>query len=67
MTYAVLDNGIIVGSTEDLGDGFHKIMIDGKEYRTSNIELWATEFGFTLEDADDIEINIYPVFPGYTI
>jgi len=67
MTYAILDNGIVVSTTVDLGEGFYKMVIDEKEYRTGNLELWATECGYTLEDIEDMEITIYPMFPAYTI
>ncbi len=67
MTYAILDQGIVVATAEDMGDGFYKIVIDGREYPTGNIKLWAVECGYTLEDIEDIEINIYPMYPVFNI
>lgn len=67
MTYAILDQGVVVVTAEDLGDGFYKIVINGKEYITGNIKIWAVECGYTLEDIEDIEINIYPMYPFFNI
>lgn len=67
MTYAILDNEILVATTVDLGDGFYTMVINGRDYITGNLKLWATEFGYKIEDIDDIEISIYPMFQAYTI
>jgi len=60
MTHAILDGGAVVATAEELGDGFHKIVISGKEYITGNIKIWAIECGYTLADMEDIELNIHP-------
>jgi hypothetical protein len=62
MTYAILDSGAVVATTEDLGDGFYKIVISGKEYITGNIKIWAVECGYTLADIEDIELNIHSYY-----
>lgn len=67
VTYAILDQDAVVATTEDLGDGFYKIVINGKEYRTGNLKLWAVECGYTIADIEDIEINIHQIYPVFTI
>ncbi len=67
MSYAILDRGAVIATAEDRGDGFYKIMIDGKEYITGNIKLWAVECGYTLTDLEGIVLNIHPMYPIYTI
>ncbi|MHA1832466.1 MAG: hypothetical protein ACTSV7_00625 [Candidatus Baldrarchaeia archaeon] len=67
MTYAILDSGAVVSTADDLGDGFYKITINGKEYVTGNIKLWAVECGYTIEDTEDIELKIHPMYPAFPI
>ena len=63
MSYAILDRGTVVATAEDLGDGFYKIVIDGKDFITGNIKIWAVECGYTLTDLEDIVLNIHPMYP----
>ena len=65
MTYAVIDNGAVVSTAEEMPNGDFKITIEGKDYITSNLELWAVECGYTLFDVEDMEINIHPMYTGY--
>ena len=65
MTYAVIDNGAVVSTAEEMPNGDFKITIDGKDYITSNLELWAVECGYTLFDVEDMEINIHPMYTFY--
>ena len=62
MAYAVIDNGAYVSTAEEMPNGGFKITIDSKEYLTNNLELWATECGYTLLDIEDMEINPHPMY-----